>query len=763
MSQAARKKSEFASSQPVQLVKPEEPGSGADDPPSQASMILSEATTAATAIRINAQEQAAQIIGKAEEVRRSADSLSASLIDQAEMSRNKVDAYCREAMAKAEQAQITLSELDAKATGLRAESERLQIHVQQAESESRALADQKQALESDIQHLSRELARLSELRSSDRTEEKIELLKQELDGLRAEYSEVRAQIEHDRNELAWEIQTARAELEAQSTELRLKKSQLQIEIMEIQGKKAVVERELAIAEVERESSRRKGLAHEQSATETRREAEKALQDLRSAKTSILLAKSRLQALTEHSASLERTIAQQQRVMDGLIEMSSQMESRIESEISQYKEEARIELEGHRAEAERHAAETRQRADAEAQRIIERSEAEFKRLLAAAQEERDKLIAEGQSQTQALQAQAEERARKVIADAEAQAGIQRLAAQQEISELRRAAELEMSRHRSMELANLEERKSKETSESLARRRQDVDQISKNVEQAFAAYFSRITGTPGKEGSSVELDSSFIRRCLEDVDGVVRQTLMPDKTAATVERFRSFMPFDPKAQEKSKKFWIRAGAGILAAVLFIVVGLAFPGLYSSLANGIVSLFKPTQSASDLYVKEVQAERVRKKFDPPQDTVFRSTYVENVLYTKDYARLKEDEELSKKWVLELNHFLVRDLGLSDRVIVAYIPEENSLVRELIKLRGLINPNYEREGIQRMEQAEAPVVPGLRALVGGDQNFAKVQEFQKAFYHKWIASPSVVDSASSVPSRSSPPAEAGAPATQQ
>ena len=73
-----------------------------------------------------------------------------------------------------------------------------------------------------------------------------------------------------------------------------------------------------------------------------------------------------------------------------------------------------------------------------------------------------------------------------------------------------------------------------------------------------------------------------------------------------------------------------------------------------------------------------------------------------------------------------------MSERVIVEFAPIESSLVQELVKLKGFINPRFEKEGIDRMREAEAESLKEMYRVLGGRSRYLKYRVLQEHFYQK-------------------------------
>ena len=82
-------------------------------------------------------------------------------------------------------------------------------------------------------------------------------------------------------------------------------------------------------------------------------------------------------------------------------------------------------------------------------------------------------------------------------------------------------------------------------------------------------------------------------------------------------------------------------------------------------------------------------------------------------------------------MNSFIVNELELSDDLIVQFITIETKLVQNLLELRTRINPEFEEDGIMKLEEAEREAEEQLIELFHSKTLYLKFKEFRKKFYH--------------------------------
>jgi hypothetical protein len=99
-----------------------------------------------------------------------------------------------------------------------------------------------------------------------------------------------------------------------------------------------------------------------------------------------------------------------------------------------------------------------------------------------------------------------------------------------------------------------------------------------------------------------------------------------------------------------------------------------------------------------------------------------------------MKLSEPEQKEWTLSLNDFIVGRLGLSDRVIPDFISEERVMVRELMRIREGMLPQFKDQGLARLAETEKAGREKLEALLQGPENYAKFRTFEKSHHDGFI-----------------------------
>ena len=261
--------------------------------------------------------------------------------------------------------------------------------------------------------------------------------------------------------------------------------------------------------------------------------------------------------------------------------------------------------------------------------------------------------------------------------------------------------------------LKKRRIQEKRNADQRKGHQINEITRNLEVMIL-----------NKSKSLENQGAEIKR-------IVSEAFEEKSQAVYQAELQRIMPLGAGGRGKVRRFWIKTGLAmtISMAILFLFI---FPEIMNGIKRGLASLFIPEKSASHLYVERVQKKREeRPKFQTKTTPGHKKSYTDNILYTENYLANKQEEIFHKTWVLELNHFFVNKLKLSENTITHFIAIEASLIKELKELKGKINPLFVKEGIERMRQEEAQAVKRMKALLyGHERYYLNFETFRRDFY---------------------------------
>ncbi len=261
--------------------------------------------------------------------------------------------------------------------------------------------------------------------------------------------------------------------------------------------------------------------------------------------------------------------------------------------------------------------------------------------------------------------------------------------------------------------------------------DLKQIEKIAQTIFDARLaSSLSGSSNLE----QLKSTFVK----DLLGAQREILASDLPEEKVTNFelRNVLSLAPRASELASKYWKTKGIQLGSVLAVCIIFLIFPSIPKGIYNGFQNSISRKPASADQFVDQVRVDRVQRSiFNVEQDKVFRNTYTDNVIYLLGYIQLKNNEDIKKNWTLKLNEFFIHELDLSDRIVVDFVAIETPMLKELNDLRSKITPQTKEITIQRMNDFEQLSKNRLIEVVGGEDNFKKLREFEKEFYNSYAS----------------------------
>lgn len=264
----------------------------------------------------------------------------------------------------------------------------------------------------------------------------------------------------------------------------------------------------------------------------------------------------------------------------------------------------------------------------------------------------------------------------------------------------------------EWLSTENRKAKET------RKQRANDAASIVRRMVEARATKSVVTPG---NPFELAS-----IADEIEQSVKQILL-DENITDKDKLARFMSVDGSAKMKQKiyrrKMFQMAGIAVVVGILIASIGFA---LYNK-----VKFSKNSPNAGEIYAAKVLNKKATvRMYADQQSSSYKRSYVENILLTKDYADHEVDRKYQDRWIIDLNKFLVRELDVSDKVLVKIVPLEANMVRRLEKLARKMTVANEKEIRKDMDRIENEVSAEMSEMLGGDKKLREFLKFKKKFY---------------------------------
>ncbi len=130
-----------------------------------------------------------------------------------------------------------------------------------------------------------------------------------------------------------------------------------------------------------------------------------------------------------------------------------------------------------------------------------------------------------------------------------------------------------------------------------------------------------------------------------------------------------------------------------------------------------------------------RAESIYTPIQDTQWRETYTDNVLFLRDYYEVKADPTYTDQWTIRLNDLdFLRSMGLNEEDMVKFMAREMNMIKRLGALRDSIDATKAEQGIEAMRKAEAEDSATLVEIAKGEGNFTRIRSLEKEFTSRYL-----------------------------
>jgi hypothetical protein len=389
----------------------------------------------------------------------------------------------------------------------------------------------------------------------------------------------------------------------------------------------------------------------------------------------------------------------------------------------------------------------QEANKKAESLRDAAQKEYDVRLANADDFGKRKIAENEAAVSKSKAVAEARLAQAIKDAEDQVAQRVEAATEEAERLQEAArtalqnakqeaakaaerlDSEMSLKRQQALAEISAKKSAAGAEIQEWQNQEKKKakILRKKQAEEAALVVRQLVESRATNFVVSQKSPFdVTELADFTQRAVHQILMDDGVSEK-DKMMKYVADDGagrlRGQMRRKKILLRSTYIILVCGLVVAISIA--------AYRRISTAKDRPDAGGVYAEKIlNSRKTERMYSGQQTSSFKKTYVENVLFTKNYAAKELDRKYQDRWIVALNHFIVHKLDVTDKILVKIVPMEASLIRRLDKIAIKMTPATEKEYRSEMNKIERDVTADMRDLLGSDKKFREFKRFKKEFY---------------------------------
>lgn len=263
------------------------------------------------------------------------------------------------------------------------------------------------------------------------------------------------------------------------------------------------------------------------------------------------------------------------------------------------------------------------------------------------------------------------------------------------------------------------------EDMKREKAQFEQTKKaRIQNATQAVMNVFISEAGPQGEKETLLRNKIKSTLEmAIDG---------QSADAMKEVEQILDLDPMKRKKVlpviQKFSVRFGIpAAIAAIILADVG----GMRSFVVDSTKDLIKRQHSASEIYVNQQKTEwKEKHTYNPEQTIGYKASYVDNVIYTKDFEKVMENEEFQNEWILKVHDFMVKELELSEDVAIGFISAEGGLIKELGTLKKDLHPQHLEVGMKKMRDLETTQLGWLNEKIPEQPKMEKFVTFRKDYF---------------------------------
>lgn len=304
---------------------------------------------------------------------------------------------------------------------------------------------------------------------------------------------------------------------------------------------------------------------------------------------------------------------------------------------------------------------------------------------------------------------------------------------EINEMKRTQETELANKKKTMLEHINQTKFKSQSSWEEEIRKEKEAFARSKKDRIINATQAIMNVLISEAGSLGEKEALLK---EKIQANLEMAINGGKAQAMKE-VDQILDFNPMKRKKVlpvlKKYSIRFG--IPAAIALIMVG-DLAGIRTGMINSTKNLLKQNHDSAEMYVTQQKSEwKEKNTYNPEMTSGYKQTYVDNVIYTKDFVAVMENEAFQNDWILKVHDFITSELELSEDVAINFISSEGTLIKELSEARQELNPAYLEKGLKKMRDLESTHLGWLNEKVTDASKKAKFDNFRKDYYNNFYS----------------------------
>lgn len=178
---------------------------------------------------------------------------------------------------------------------------------------------------------------------------------------------------------------------------------------------------------------------------------------------------------------------------------------------------------------------------------------------------------------------------------------------------------------------------------------------------------------------------------------------------------------KRRKKEKIQWMSAG---------LTAGLAIFFVAQILIQKIASDNTPMQTLVQREAQKRKEDLEKRKFNPAQTDELRETYMDAVLYTRNFPGLYGDEEFQQKLYRSISQYMYKTWRVEEEKTIQVLAASRALVKELQDRKAQVHPDFVKEGLQKMRDMELASLSRMKEILGTEVRVDSYRRFERNFY---------------------------------
>jgi hypothetical protein len=138
-----------------------------------------------------------------------------------------------------------------------------------------------------------------------------------------------------------------------------------------------------------------------------------------------------------------------------------------------------------------------------------------------------------------------------------------------------------------------------------------------------------------------------------------------------------------------------------------------------------------------EERRADLEQRKFNPTQTKDYKTTYVDNVVYTENFVATYSSDAFQRKLLEKLAPYMFKTWKTDESTVIQLLGMSTTLVKTLAEKKDGIHPDFIPQGLEKMRQIETEADGRMRRLLGSNVRVESFKKFEKRFYEEYQPAP--------------------------